>query len=232
MSAAAAVKESQEEVSTRPTAASDTPEFSTLKDAVSENTLKAIVGRPFNLTHMSPVQAAVLPLLPGLSQPYDLESDKPRDMLVRAKTGTGKTLGFLVPAVEARIRALKQCGKEAAAEAGQPGDRYTEERAVRRMARADAGCLIISPTRELATQIANAALQLSEHHPGFEVRLFVGGNSKQLQLRDWHKGRRDIVVGTPGRIRDLVENEPAVAESIAKAPIVRDPCTDLSFLLT
>ena len=107
---------------------------------------------------MSPVQAAVLPLLPGLSQPYDPNTDQPRDLLVRAKTGTGKTLGFLIPAVEARIRALKQHGKEAAAAAGQPEDRHIEERAMRRMARADAGCLIISPTRELASQIATSGL--------------------------------------------------------------------------
>ena len=216
-----AVKEPLEDAPAQPATNPDALPFSTLKGAVSENTLKAIVGRPFNLTNMSPVQSAVLPLLPGLSQPYDPEADKPRDLLVRAKTGTGKTLGFLVPAIEARIRALKQHGKDAAVAAGQPDDRHIQERALRRMARTDAGCLVISPTRELATQIANEALRLTQHQPGFEVRLFVGGNSKGLQLRDWHKGRRDIVVGTPGRIRDVIENEPSVAESLAKAPMVR-----------
>lgn len=63
---AASVQEHREgeDASPLPTAESETPPFSTLAGAVSEHTLKAIVGRPFNLTNMSPVQAAVLPLLP------------------------------------------------------------------------------------------------------------------------------------------------------------------------
>ncbi|KZT70451.1 DEAD-domain-containing protein [Daedalea quercina L-15889] len=203
-----------------PSEDTETPAFSTLKGHISNHTLKAIVDKPFKLTNMSPVQAAVLPLLPGLSEPYSADSEEPRDLLVRAKTGTGKTLAFLVPAIEARIRALNTHGEQAVTDAGAPADKYTQERAIRHLARTQAGCLVISPTRELATQIANEALRLSSHHSGFEVRLFVGGNSKQGQLRDWHKGRKDIVVGTPGRIRDILENEPAVREGLAEAKLL------------
>ena len=58
-------------------------------------------------------------------------------------------------------------------------------------------------TRELATQIANEALRLTSHHDGFEVELLVGGESRRGQLRSW-KGRKDLVVATPGRLRDLI----------------------------
>ena len=48
---------------TRPTPNADQPKFITLKDALHPKTLSALTADPFNLVHMSVVQAAVLPLL-------------------------------------------------------------------------------------------------------------------------------------------------------------------------
>ncbi|TFY59901.1 hypothetical protein EVJ58_g5488 [Rhodofomes roseus] len=214
-------------------AASETPEFSTLQDVVSPNTLKAIIGKPFELTRMSPVQAAVLPLLPGLAEPHAPGAEHPRDLLVRARTGTGKTLAFLVPAIEARIRAMKAYGEQAVTDAGASADQHTQERAMRHFARSTPGCLVISPTRELATQITNEALRLSSHHRGFEVRLFVGGASRRSQLHDWHNGRLDIVVATPGRIRDIMENEPDISKALKRTNMLildeADTLLDMGF---
>ncbi|TDL24496.1 DEAD-domain-containing protein [Rickenella mellea] len=198
---------------------SDSARFDSLKGEISHDTLKAITVRPFKLTHMTPVQEAVLPLLPGLAEPFrarspDEEQAPVRDLLVRAKTGTGKTLAFLVPAIEARLKAIEEHGKKAVRDAGLVSDKVLEARAKKLFTRTHVGTLIISPTRELATQIANEALRLSEHHPGFEVRLFVGGASKRMQMRDWMRGRRDIVVTTPGRMRDLLTSEPEIVEGI------------------
>ncbi len=181
---------------------------------------------------MSPVQAAVLPLLPDLAKPYDPEdaSTSPRDLLVKARTGTGKTLAFLIPAIEARMKALDKHAKQAVADSGLKGDRHLEDRAKRALSRREVGALILSPTRELATQIANEAIKLSSHHHGFEVRLFVGGVSKYHQMKEWMKGRRDIVVGTPGRIRDVLENEPTVRESLATAKMVRPTYISMNIL--
>lgn len=200
----------------------DQPAFSTLEGRVSQDTLNAVTGNPFRLTNMSPVQAAVLPLLPELARPYDPKdtSGPARDLLVKARTGTGKTLGFLIPALEAREKALDAHAKQAAIDAGSPTDRHLMDRAKRAMARSQVGALILSPTRELATQIAKEAIKLSSHHPGFEVRLFVGGESKRQQMREWTRGNKDIVVGTPGRIRDVLENEPMVAEGLARTKMV------------
>jgi ATP-dependent RNA helicase MSS116 len=192
------------------------PKFDTLRGKVSADTLNAITGKPLkNLVHMSAVQAAVFPRLPELAEPYDPAAPKVRDLLVKAKTGTGKTLGFLVPAVEARLKMIEREAQRAVAEAGGKPDKMLEQNAIRRFTRTSCGTLIISPTRELATQIANEAIKLTHYHKDFEVRLFVGGMSKGMQMRDWMKGRRDIAVATPGRLRDLLESEPDIRKGLA-----------------
>lgn len=197
----------------------DQPTFASLEGKVSRATLGTL-SSIFKITNMSPVQAAVLPLLPELAEPYHPDNNSPRDLLVKARTGTGKTLGFLIPAVEARLKALRATAQKALEDAGLVSDRNLEARAKRMHAHNHAGALIISPTRELATQIANEALRLTSRHEGFEVRLFVGGASKRLQMRDWMRGRRDIVVATPGRMRDLLENEPEIAKGLQNCPFV------------
>ena len=179
--------------------------FSALEGKISPETLKAITVAPFNLKHMTPVQEQVLSLLPALAQPPTSPEDT-RDLLVRAKTGTGKTLAFLVPAIEARIHDIQQQAPDTQ----------------RIYARETVGALIISPTRELATQIAAEALKLSTHHAGFQVNLFVGGNSKRDQMRKWRMNRRDIVVATPGRLRDLLASEPEISKGLKTAKMVCD----------
>ena len=195
------------------------PEFSTIRTKVNPDTLRAITKKPFTHVHMSPVQAAVLPLLPELARPYnENESDgPPRDLLVKAKTGTGKTLGFLVPAIEARIRAVDKAGVDALEKNGGRPDARVVENAKRAYAKKTVGTVIISPTRELATQIAHEAMKLTHWHKGFEVKLFTGGSSKGYQLRDFSRGRNDIVVATPGRIRDVLETNPDVSEVLTTA---------------
>ncbi|KAF8271801.1 P-loop containing nucleoside triphosphate hydrolase protein [Lactarius quietus] len=175
----------------------------------------AITDKPFKHVHMSPVQAAVLPLLPELARAYneDEPHGSPRDLLVKAKTGTGKTLAFLVPAIEARIKAIEKAGADALEKNGGLPDSRVVENAKRTYARSTVGTVVISPTRELATQIANEATKLTYWHKGFEVKLFTGGSSKGLQLRDFKRGRNDIVVATPGRIRDVLENEDDISQT-------------------
>lgn len=202
--------------------------FSDLKGRVSDDILKAVTVRPFAFTHMTSVQEAVLPLLPGLAEPHQAEAEdgerknkNVRDLLVRAKTGTGKTLAFLVPAMQARLNAIEAHGKQAVIDAGLKHDKQLEARAKRVYAQSRVGTLIISPTRELATQIANEAIRLSQHLDGFEVRLFTGGTSKNAQLREWRRGRLDIVVSTPGRIRDFINSEPDVTDGLKHTQTVR-----------
>jgi ATP-dependent RNA helicase MSS116 len=171
---------------------------------------------------MSPVQAAVLPLLPELTRPYDTEkpSSSPRDLLVKARTGTGKTLGFLIPAVEARLKALEEHARKATRDSGLKPNQNVGQSSFRNFARRHTGVVIISPTRELATQIANEARKLVKYLD-LEVHLFVGGESKGAQLREFRRGAHDIIVATPGRMNDILDSAQEVADSVAHTQTVR-----------
>lgn len=214
-------------------AATGTP-FMSLKGAISYDLLKAITERPFKFEHMTSVQEAVLPLLPGIAEPYvkDQERTSVRDLLVRAKTGTGKTLAFLVPAIEARLKAIEAFTKQAAFDATGSSNRSVEARLRRDYVHNRVGILVVSPTRELATQIAMEASKLSSHLDGFEVRLFTGGVGKRQQMREWTRGTKDIVVTTPGRMRDLLENEPGFNGPLKYTQTVRRALLTVAVSLT
>lgn len=110
-------------------AAHPSDSFHSLKGFVEHDLYKALVEKPFKFEKMSTVQEAVLGLLPELASPTARGAEKqelpegiltvkedgtPRrgyremstDLLVKAKTGTGKTLAFLIPALEARVQDL------------------------------------------------------------------------------------------------------------------------------
>ncbi|KAF5350960.1 hypothetical protein D9756_008237 [Leucocoprinus leucothites] len=210
------------------------PQFSSLENVLHPGISRALTQGPFKLTTMSSVQAAVLPLLPELMQPYDPEKSSSRDLMVKAKTGTGKTLAFLIPAVEARLKALDQHAKGATQDTGlRPGRNLTDS-AQRQFARKHTGIVIISPTRELATQIGNEARKLVKHLNKFEVHLFVGGENKRQQLRDFKFGTHDIIVATPGRMNDLLESSTDVSQSVAHAQTLildeADTLLDMGFM--
>jgi len=100
------------------------------------------------------------------------------DVLGRARTGTGKTLAFLIPAVERILQSSTFM----------PGKMV--------------GCVIISPTRELATQIANQAEQLTTYHPDLTVQVMYGGTKKGRDINMLSKRLPSILVATPGRLLD------------------------------
>lgn len=127
----------------------------------------------------------------------------------QARTGTGKTLSFLTPAVESRIRHLAEIGPDA--------ERHAFD---------NCGVLILSPTRELATQIANEARALvseAERHGRMPwgVHLFVGGESAGRQLGSWERSRKDILVATPGRLKDFLMNKSSVSSAMKNLETVR-----------
>ena len=95
-----------------------------------------------------------------------------RDILGAAKTGSGKTLSFLVPVLENLYRS-----------------RWTDLDGL--------GALIISPTRELAIQIFEVLRKIGRHH-AFSAGLLVGG--KSLEEERNRLARMNILVCTPGRM--------------------------------
>jgi ATP-dependent RNA helicase MSS116, mitochondrial len=192
--------------------------FETLRGVIDDNTLRAIKH-----THMSPVQARIFPLLPDLALPYDptlpATKDKPRDLLVKAKTGTGKTMGFLLPAIEARLKTITAHVESTLTDSSVTVTPQFKAKVINRYATDRVGTLIVSPTRELATQIAVEAANLTKH-VGFQIRLLLGGESKHKQIKEW-QGRKDIVVCTPGRILDLLETEPQFSAALKYTQVVR-----------
>ncbi|XWS44160.1 hypothetical protein CRYUN_Cryun15aG0020800 [Craigia yunnanensis] len=109
------------------------------------------------------------------SWPVALQS---KDIVAIAKTGSGKTLGYLIPG----FIHLKRCRNDP-----QMGPTV----------------LVLSPTRELATQIQAEALKFGRSSR-INCTCLYGGAPKGPQLREIERGV-DIVVATPGRLNDILE---------------------------
>jgi ATP-dependent RNA helicase DeaD len=95
-----------------------------------------------------------------------------RDLLGQAQTGTGKTAAFSLPLLS-RIDLSHQ----------QPQ------------------ILVLTPTRELAIQVAEAMQAYARHLNGFQIATLYGGQNISTQLRQLRRGVH-VVVGTPGRLID------------------------------
>lgn len=205
--------------------------FKSLRGRVNHDTLKALTIHPLRLETMTPVQERVTALLPHLAHPWDPEGivpptsplpvdwNTPRDILVRAKTGTGKTFAYIIPAIESRFNYVEHHAQLAVINAGLENSPQVTRSAILAYRRRSAGPLILAPTRELAIQIASDAQKLTTHQRDFEVQLLVGGAGKARQLKDWMESTRDLVVATPGRLRDLLTNEPEFRQGFKNSPM-------------
>ncbi len=99
------------------------------------------------------------------------------DLLGEAQTGTGKTAAFALPLL-ANLDLSKKMPQ----------------------------ALVLTPTRELAIQVAEAFQKYAHHMPGFHVLPVYGGQSMVIQLRALSRGAH-VIVGTPGRIMDHLERK-------------------------
>ena len=106
-------------------------------------------------------------------------------MLGRSRTGTGKTLAFSLPLVQ-KLAAENAEGGDAGSYRGRPP----------RM-------LVLAPTRELAKQVGDVINSLCRPHR-MMTATFTGGTPYPPQQRALRNGI-DVLVGTPGRIKDLQE---------------------------
>ncbi|KAK2768282.1 hypothetical protein FQN54_000135 [Arachnomyces sp. PD_36] len=111
------------------------------------------------------------------------------DTLAQAKTGTGKTLAFLLPV-------LQNIFKDPTLEENRSRFRQTRSSA------SDIRAIVISPTRELAEQIAVEARKIAGS-TGVIVQTAVGGTMKREGLRKIQREGCHILVGTPGRLHDI-----------------------------
>ncbi|RKF60911.1 ATP-dependent RNA helicase mss116, mitochondrial [Erysiphe neolycopersici] len=113
------------------------------------------------------------------------------DIIAQARTGTGKTLGFLIPTIQNIIKHSPELASR---------QRYSRARP------SDIRAIIISPTRELAEQIAVEAEKLC-YNTDLVVQVAVGGNSKRQMLLKTQREGCHLLVATPGRLTDLLTDE-------------------------
>jgi ATP-dependent RNA helicase MSS116 len=172
----------------------DTPRFADLHgNNVLDPTILTTLTNDLGFDHMMPVQAATLEyLLQG------------KDCLAQAKTGTGKTLAFLLPAIATILK--------------------------NRSPRLSA--LILCPTRELALQIAAEATKVLQRSPQCKVATSIGGTNKNTEARNILRGC-NILVATPGRFLDHLSDENVQATLRSLQTLVLDEADrmlDMGFL--
>ncbi|GLX23806.1 DEAD/DEAH box helicase [Streptomyces lavendulae] len=126
-----------------------------------------------------------------------------KDILGRGRTGSGKTLSFGLPTL-ARL-----------------ADGHTEKKKPR--------AVILTPTRELAMQVADA-LQPYGDVLGLKMKVVCGGTSMGNQIYALERGV-DILVATPGRLRDIINRGACSLENVEVAVLDEaDQMADLGFL--
>lgn len=120
----------------------------------------------------------------GFSSPTPIQAQtwpialQNKDIVAIAKTGSGKTLGYLMPA-------------------------FMHLRQRRNNSRIGPTVLVLAPTRELATQILDEAIKFGRSSR-ISCTCLYGGAPKGPQLEELRRGA-DIVVATPGRLNDILE---------------------------
>lgn len=140
--------------------------------AISPLSLKAI--KDVGYEKMTVVQEATLPFI--------LEG---KDVMAKAKTGTGKTVAFLLPSIEVVLKSP-------------PAGRDQKLPPIL--------VLVICPTRELANQAATEAKTLVKYHPSVDVQVVMGGTRLAVEQKRMQANPCQILVATPGRLRDHLEN--------------------------
>jgi len=162
--------------------------FSSIRPPLSPSILTFLSKPPYNFPTSTPVQTTTIPLF--LTH---------HDVFVRAVTGSGKTLAFLIPCVEMILRRTSLLKKN------------------------QIGALILEPTRELARQTYNVCCDLCKELGMNDPLLLVGGggdtkrgaaanslsNSSgggavSFDLQTFAKKQSDILIGTPGRVEDVL----------------------------
>ena len=156
---------------------------------LSEKTLSAV--KRMGYVDPTPVQEAAIPLVL-----------KHRDLIAAAQTGTGKTAGFALPAMDKLGHAKGGSGPL---------------------------MLVVTPTRELAQQIGDVCSEIaaSTHH---RITTVVGGLSYKPQIDRLSRGT-DVLIATPGRLIDLMDQE-AVRLSDVQVLVLdeADRMLDMGFL--
>lgn len=139
--------------------------------SLSEEVMKAIKDMGFE--EASPIQSEAIPLL--------LQG---RDVIGQAQTGTGKTVAFGIPIIEAIDTDLRKTQ-----------------------------AIILCPTRELTIQVSGELAKLAKYKKGINIVPIYGGQSYERQFTALKRSPH-VVIGTPGRVIDHLERETLNIENL------------------
>ncbi len=117
---------------------------------------------------------------------------KKESLIVQSATGSGKTHAFLIPIIQNLDPTLQEVQN-----------------------------VIISPTRELAMQLYDVFMELISHL-GYEVNVqkVIGGGNREAEIKRFEKSQPQIVIGTLGRLNDLVVNTNVLKIHNAKTVVI------------
>ena len=107
---------------------------------------------------------------------------KNKDVAVEAVTGSGKTLAFVLPTIEILTRRSQAWSSR------------------------ETGALVLTPTRELATQIAGV-FEKFLNLTSFNLILLIGGRDIQVDIERINSKGAHVVIATPGRLIDLLSRQ-------------------------
>ncbi len=169
------------------------------------------------------VQARVIPL--AMTVPSSEGKTVVNDLMVSSQTGSGKTAAFLLPILHRlHVEKINKENEENAAwakvleEAASKGELAPKKPKrknpidPRNFRAATPQALILCPTRELAQQVANDAIELARHMTGVRIANVIGGLPYQVQIAKLQNA--DLVVATPGRLLDLQRNGQIKCEGV------------------
>ena len=169
------------------------------------------------------VQARVIPL--AMTVPSSEGKTVVNDLMVSSQTGSGKTAAFLLPLLHRlHVERINKENEEHTAwtkvleEAASKGELAPKKPKrknpidPRNFRAATPQALILCPTRELAQQVANDAIELARHMTGVRIANVIGGLPYQVQIAKLQNA--DLVVATPGRLLDLQRNGQIKCEGV------------------
>ncbi|NJM32859.1 MAG: DEAD/DEAH box helicase, partial [Limnobacter sp.] len=169
------------------------------------------MSTPFSEMGLAPALVQALEGL-NISTPTPVQSEiipralKGGDYMVSSKTGSGKTIAFLMPVLQKML-----------ADSQSPLNALNGPET-----------LVLCPTRELAQQVSQDAIELVRHVKGLRVALVVGGMPYGKQMSALRGAR--LVVGTPGRLLDLARQRKLDLSSVAHLIVDEaDRMLDLGF---
>ncbi|KDO23067.1 hypothetical protein SPRG_11914 [Saprolegnia parasitica CBS 223.65] len=156
------------------------------------NAMRALESTPFSAAAVAHLTSSGFGTpTPTQAQSWPIVLDK-QDLISIAKTGSGKTLAYLLPSFHVLTAPKKHVQR-------------TKKKYAFAVKPKDPRLVILVPTRELAMQIQSEAKKLLKPYPLRIVCIFGGASTKeQVEALDLHGV--DVLVATPGRLRDFVSS--------------------------